>query len=304
MNKSNSKAILKPKKFPFVMVGQALFDYTTDSNAIKLYLGLLTWADNNTGRCYPNFTQIQERINMSKNTISKAVKILERAGLLEVQKGRKKGNLKPNNIYIVETELTPKKPNNPIANFGIEKENPIAKNGIEPIANFDIPLSQNLGHNYTHLTKLNIELERGEKSPHSNQITQSELLPIVKEKPKKKTFEERKQVFIDRVNTFEKYSASMRLNFIEWFTQVDDDDSGSQVMTFESIKKKKGVFSTGGRLATWKKNEKPTFKSGYQAKADKDAEIMRATANMNFEEKMQWKLDNGLIDPEVMKGWQ
>ena len=283
------------------MVGQAIFDYTTDANAIKLYLGLLTWADNNTGRCYPNFTQIQERIKMSKNTISKSVKILQSTGLIEVQKGRKKGNLKPNNIYIVETEITPK---TPIAKNGIDGSKPIAKNGIEPIANFDIPLSQNLGHNYTHLTKLNKELEEGEKSPHSNQITQSELLPIVKEKPKKKTFEERKQIFIDRVNTFEKYSVSMRLDFIEWFTHIDDNDSGDQVMTFEDIKKKKGIFSTGGRLATWKKMQKPTFRTSYQAKADKDAEIMRATANMTFEEKMQWKFESGLIDPEVMKGWQ
>lgn len=70
--------------------------------AISIYAFLLRCEDRTTYECYPSYNTIGKAVGMSKNTVSKYVKELESAGLIETEHttvtlkdGRKRnGNLK------------------------------------------------------------------------------------------------------------------------------------------------------------------------------------------------------------------
>ena len=159
----NNKDQLKKDIIPFAMISKFIFDYCTDANAIKLYLGLYTWADSD-GYCFPGFDSIQERLKMSRGTISKSMKILKERGLLRVEKGEKKGNLKPNNIYYLTTNL-PKKVHSSKNEL---REVPSSENRLDPSSNFDNSLVQKLDYNENQLTKINSnEIEKAKPSPQT-----------------------------------------------------------------------------------------------------------------------------------------
>ena len=144
-----SECDIEIEQIPFAMVSKFIFDYIKDANALKLYIGLFTWTDSKK-YCYPTFKQIEERIGMSKNTITKSINKLKESGLLIVKEGEKNGNLKSNYVYFLKTTLPKKNKNEPIPKNGT-RDSSIPKNGTDPIPKNGTDLSQELGYNDTQL---------------------------------------------------------------------------------------------------------------------------------------------------------
>ena len=62
-----------------------LFHFSLSSGAISVYAFLLRCEDRTTYECYPSYSTIGKAVGMSKNTVRKYVKELERAGLIETE---------------------------------------------------------------------------------------------------------------------------------------------------------------------------------------------------------------------------
>ena len=62
-----------------------IFHFRLSSGAISIYAFLLRCEDRTTYECYPSYSTIGKAVGMSKNTVRKYVKELERAGLIETE---------------------------------------------------------------------------------------------------------------------------------------------------------------------------------------------------------------------------
>ncbi len=62
-----------------------IFYFGLSSGAISIYAFLLRCEDRTTYECYPSYATIGKAVGMSKNTVRKYVKELERAGLIETE---------------------------------------------------------------------------------------------------------------------------------------------------------------------------------------------------------------------------
>jgi len=230
---------VKVNRPPFAMVSKFIFDYITDANAIKLYLGLYTWADGD-GNCYPTFTQIEERIKMSRATISKSINILKREGLLIVRKGKKSGNLKANNIYQLETNLHQKAPIFPSSNSKLEESSPSSNSKLESSSNSKLSLVQELNYNENQLMIINNNnqsLEKGEKYSKSKLIKSVEL--------QKEFFKEKLKDFIN------KYTRDQLNEFYKFWTLPCDVTGETRFAKVLKSKDKNFVFAN--RLANAKR---------------------------------------------------
>jgi len=242
---------VKVNRPPFAMVSKFIFDYITDANAIKLYLGLYTWADGE-GNCYPTFTQIEERIKMSRATISKSINILKREGLLTIRKGKKTGNLKANNIYQLETNLHQKTELSPSSNFKLEDEAPSSNFKLEPSSNSKLSLVQELNYNENQLMIINKDnQERGKPSkPFFENLDKKEFI-----KQAKKDNKLCERWLGQKLKGFtEQYPRDFLKYYYKQLTYTDDMQEVSKLMGYF---RKNNTFGIGNSLANWFKNWKP-----------------------------------------------
>jgi DNA-binding MarR family transcriptional regulator len=242
---------VKVNRPPFAMVSKFIFDYITDANAIKLYLGLYTWADGE-GNCYPTFTQIEERIKMSRATISKSINILKREGLLVVKKGKKTGNLKANNIYQLETNLNKKETSAPSSNFKLEDDFPSSNSKLEPSSNSKLSLVQELNYNKNQLMIINNNNQERLKTskPFFENLDKKEFI-----KQAKKDNKLCERWLGQKLKGFtEQYPRDFLKYYYEQLTYTDDMQEVSKLMTYF---RKNNTFGIGNSLANWFKNWKP-----------------------------------------------
>jgi len=236
----SNKDQLKKDVIPYAMISKFIFDYCTDANAIKLYLGLYTWADSD-GYCFPGFDSIQERLKMSRGTISKSMKILKERGLLRVEKGEKKGNLKPNNIYYLTTNL-PKKVHSSKNEL---RDVPSSENRLDPSSNFDNSLVQKLDYNENQLTKINSnEIEKAKPSSSSDR---KKFFKYLKGKN-----QEQIQYLGKIMREFkEKNPNQYPDEFLKYFyeTMIMEDEFG--ITKFEDSFSQKNQFGLANRLNNW-----------------------------------------------------
>lgn len=69
-----------------------------DSKSFHIYCYLLSCCDENS-YCYPSYNDIQNKLNMNRNTVATSIKFLKDVGLINIQK--KKRGTYLNNAYIV-----------------------------------------------------------------------------------------------------------------------------------------------------------------------------------------------------------
>lgn len=67
------------------MVPNSVLYMDLSGGEILLYACLLYYEDRRTHTCYPSFREIGERIGMSKNTVMKYLRSLEKRGLVETE---------------------------------------------------------------------------------------------------------------------------------------------------------------------------------------------------------------------------
>ena len=276
---------LKKDVIPFAMISKFIFEYCTDANAIKLYLGLYTWADSD-GYCFPAFDSIQERLKMSRGTISKSMKILKECGLLRVEKGEKKGNLKPNNIYYLTTNL-PKKIHSSKNEL---RESPSSENRLEPSSNFDNSLVQKLDYNDNHLTKINSnEIEKAKPSSASDRKKFFKSL--------KGNNQEQIQYLGKIMREFKDKNPTQYPNeFLEYFykTMISVDEFG--ITKFEDTFAPKLQFGLGGRLSNWFKNWKPQNSSNNQPQSFREQDRQKADEEWQKVQAFRDSLKYNLIE--------
>lgn len=71
-----------------------LFHKGVDEKMYKVYSGLAAYANNQTQKAYPSIGTLQEKLNMGRNTVIRAIAKLEKGGFVSIQK--EKG---ANNVY-------------------------------------------------------------------------------------------------------------------------------------------------------------------------------------------------------------
>lgn len=82
---TGSPARRSPAESNYFMVPNSALQLDLSGGEILLYSCLLYYEDRKTHTCYPSFREIGERIGMSKNTIMKYLRSLERRGLVETE---------------------------------------------------------------------------------------------------------------------------------------------------------------------------------------------------------------------------
>ena len=82
---TGSPARRSPAEGNYFMVPNSALQMDLSGGEILLYSCLLYYEDRKTHTCYPSFREIGERIGMSKNTIMKYLRSLERRGLVETE---------------------------------------------------------------------------------------------------------------------------------------------------------------------------------------------------------------------------
>lgn len=82
---TGSPARRSPAEGNYFMVPNSALQMDLSGGEILLYCCLLYYEDRKTHTCYPSFREIGERIGMSKNTIMKYLRSLERRGLVETE---------------------------------------------------------------------------------------------------------------------------------------------------------------------------------------------------------------------------
>lgn len=63
-----------------------LFDAEIDGNTYKVYAGLSAYANNDTQTAYPSISTLARKLNVSRNTVIKALTALETQGYLGIEK--------------------------------------------------------------------------------------------------------------------------------------------------------------------------------------------------------------------------
>ena len=87
-----------------IIINEIYFSINKKSNTYRnLYVSLLSFKNNQSNNCYPSYTKLQERSNMSRPTIAEGLKYLEDKGYIEITKRKKSDN----NYYNVYKFLNP-----------------------------------------------------------------------------------------------------------------------------------------------------------------------------------------------------
>ena len=82
---TGSPARRSPAEGNYFMVPNSALQMDLSGGEILLYSCLLYYEDRKTHTCYPSFREIGERIGMSKNTVMKYLRSLEKRGLVETE---------------------------------------------------------------------------------------------------------------------------------------------------------------------------------------------------------------------------
>ena len=82
---TGSPARRSPAEGNYFMVPNSALQMDLSGGEILLYACLLYYEDRRTHTCYPSFREIGERIGMSKNTVMKYLRSLEKRGLVETE---------------------------------------------------------------------------------------------------------------------------------------------------------------------------------------------------------------------------
>lgn len=82
---TGSPARRSPAEGNYFMVPNSVLYMDLSGGEILLYACLLYYEDRRTHTCYPSFREIGERIGMSKNTVMKYLRSLEKRGLVETE---------------------------------------------------------------------------------------------------------------------------------------------------------------------------------------------------------------------------
>lgn len=277
---------VKIERPPFAMVSKFIFDYCTDANAIKLYLGLYTWADSD-GYCFPAFDTIQERLKMSRGTISKSINKLKECGLLRVEKGEKRGNLKAKNLYYLNTNL-PKKFHSSKNEL---RDSPSLKNELDPSSNFDNSLVQKIDYNENQLTK--IKSNKIEKAKPSSASERKKFFKYLKGKN-----QEQVQYLGKIMREFkEKNPTKFPDEFLKYFyeTMIREDEFG--ITKFEDSFSQKDQFGLENRLVNWFKVWNSQKDSDMRGLSFQEQDRLRTQENLRkireFKESTQYNLIEG-----------
>jgi replication initiation and membrane attachment protein DnaB len=89
----------KAKHKDFFMVSNKIFDFDLPANAIAVYCCLLMFADRENLSCFPSHRMICKKCNLSKNTVIKCLKTLEKIGLVQVKSRKRWNNSNSSNMY-------------------------------------------------------------------------------------------------------------------------------------------------------------------------------------------------------------
>lgn len=89
----------KIQRKDFFIVSNKIFDFNLPANTITVYCCLLMFADRENLSCFPSHRMICKKCNLSKNTVIKCLKQLERIGLIEVKSRKRWNNSNSSNMY-------------------------------------------------------------------------------------------------------------------------------------------------------------------------------------------------------------
>jgi predicted transcriptional regulator len=252
MSKDNSNSVLKKRPHRFMIVDKNIFNATKDKSAICLYLSLLSFADNDTGHCFPSYNAIKKMTGMTSATISKSIKALESVGLIQ----HSKGNSEKSNEYIVEFEASSKNEVPPNS-----KNKPSSKNEEVGSSKSEEGVVQNVNTNYTHLTKptSNYTQEGAKALPAVKEVFFESLSKSEFKKQGKNDPELVKRFVGSEIKRFNqsnpnKYPREFLEYFYNAFTYVNEHENKSKASEHLS---KRGIPSIGQTLPNWFKNWKP-----------------------------------------------
>ncbi len=89
----------KAKHKDFFMVSNKIFNFGLPANVIAVYCCLLMFADRENLSCFPSHRMICKKCNLSKNTVIKCLKTLEKIGLVQVKSRKRWNNSNSSNMY-------------------------------------------------------------------------------------------------------------------------------------------------------------------------------------------------------------
>jgi len=72
---------------------QILFHKDINGNTYKVYCGLASYANNDTQQAYPSVNTLSSKLNMARNTVMRAITILESCGFIHIDKTKGEHNV-------------------------------------------------------------------------------------------------------------------------------------------------------------------------------------------------------------------
>lgn len=278
---------LKKRTQPFVIIPKDIFEATKDKSAICLYIALMSYADNNTGACFPSYSKLTKQTGMGRSTISKAIKTLIDCGMMTYEQGSKVKS----NTYIIEFD-TPKgspktEPPKKDDDLGSPKTGPEGspKTGLEVVLKQDSNLTDltKTQSNLTHIggqspkkptTKTDLIYSKNLDKPDRTKLKKllNEDPQFVKDWLKGKIWE------FARENP-NKYTQEMYEAFIFYWSSVDDI-SGKTNLSITYAKTK--TFAIPGRLATWAKRDNSFKQSANSHLSFNERDSIKAKENLEF----------------------
>lgn len=83
----------------FFIVSNKIFDFNLPANTIAVYCCLLMFADREKLSCFPSLRMICEKCHLTKNTVIKCLRSLEKIGLVQVKLRKRWNNSNSSNMY-------------------------------------------------------------------------------------------------------------------------------------------------------------------------------------------------------------
>ena len=123
---------LDGRKFNFTIIENEIIDDIErfDKNDLLCYMVLCRFANNETGKCYPSYKTIAEKMRVGVSTAIKAIKSLESKGAIKIHSRKNENGGDTSNLYVIQNINDENKKASTVPPVKAENENIQSNNSI------------------------------------------------------------------------------------------------------------------------------------------------------------------------------